>query len=109
MPVSIKSVDVIIGMDWLSLHRADIMCFDKAVRLNLPTNGTLFIYDDKPNMNLGIISCIQAQKYLWKEYHAFLAHVVDMSQEVKDIKNILEVCDFPNIFLEELPGLPPQC
>ena len=27
MPVTIKCFDVIIGMDWLSLLRADIMCF----------------------------------------------------------------------------------
>ena len=38
MPISIKSFDVIIGMDWLSLHRADIMCYEKAVCLNLPSN-----------------------------------------------------------------------
>ena len=43
MPVQIKSFDVIVGMDWLSLLRADIMCFEKAVRLNLPNNETLVI------------------------------------------------------------------
>ena len=31
-----------------------------------------------------------------------------MSQETKDIKNIQVVCDFHDIFPEELPGLPPQ-
>lgn len=88
MPVSIKSFDVIIGMDWLSLHRADIMCYEKVVRLNLPSSETLVVYGDKPNTNLCIISSIQAQKYLRKECRAFLAQVVDMSQEMKDIKNI---------------------
>lgn len=108
MSVSIKSFDVITGMDWLSLHHADIMCYEKVVRLNLPSNETLVIYCDKNGMNLRIISSIQAQKYLRKECHAFLAHVVDMSQETKDMKNIPEVRDFPDIFPEELPGLPPQ-
>ena len=36
------------------------------------------------------------------------AHIVNTSQEVKDIKSIPEVRDFPDIFPEELPGLPPQ-
>ena len=108
MPVTIKCFDVIIGMDWLSLLHADIMCFEKAVRLNLPNNETLIIYGDKPSTSLRIISCIQAQKCLRKEYHAFLAHVVDTSQELKDIQKIPEVRDFPDIFPEELPGLPPQ-
>ena len=59
-------------------------------------------------MNLRIILCIQAQKYLWKKYHVFLAHVVDRTQEVKDIKRIPEVCDFPDIFPKDLPGVPPK-
>ena len=98
MSVSIKSFDIIIGMDWLSLYRADIMCYEKVVRLNLPFSETLVVYGHKPGTNLRIISSIQAHKYLRKECRAFLAHVVDVSQETKDIKNIPVVCDFPDIF-----------
>ena len=47
-----------------------------------------------------------AQKYLRKEYHAFFAHVVDKNQGVKDIKNISEVCNFSDVFPEDLPGVP---
>ena len=79
MLVSIKSFDIIIDMDWFSLHRADIMCYEKAVRLNLPSSETLIIYGDKPDASLRIISSIQARKYLRKEYRAFLEHVVDTS------------------------------
>lgn len=64
MPVSIKSFDVIIGMDWLSPNHADILCYEKAVRLNLPSGQTLMIYGDKLSSNLRIISCIKAQKLL---------------------------------------------
>lgn len=108
MPVSIKSFDVINGMDWLSLHRADIMCYKKAVYLNLPANETLIIYGDKPKTSLRIISSIQARKYLRKEYCAFLSHFVDTRLKTKELKNIPVVSDFPDIFPEELPGLPPQ-
>ena len=108
MLVSINSFDVITGMYWLSLHRADIMCYKKVVRLNLLSGETLVVYGDKPGTNLRIISSIQAQKFLRKECRAFLAHVVDVSQETKDIQNIPVVRDFPDIFPEELPGLPPQ-
>ena len=31
-----------------------------------------------------------------------------MSLEAKELKDIPVVCDFPDIFLEELPGLPWQ-
>ena len=106
MPVTIKCFDIIIGMDWLSSHRADILCYERAVRLNLPNGETLFIYGDKPSSNLQVISCVKAQKYLRKEYHAFLAHIVDTKREVKDINDIPEVCNYPDVFPEDLPGVP---
>ena len=105
MPVSIKSFDVIIGMDWLSLQRADIMCYEKAVRLNLSFDETLIVYGDKPSTNLRIISSIKAQKFLRKECRTFLDHVVDVSKETKSIQNIPMVRDVLDIFPEELPGL----
>ena len=60
MPVSIRSFDVIIDMDWLSPHHAEIMCREKAVRLHLPNRKTLIIYGDKPGANVCLISCIKA-------------------------------------------------
>ena len=53
-----KIFDIIISTSWLSLHRADIRCFDKAVHLNLPIKEPLVIYGDKSSTNLRIISCI---------------------------------------------------
>ena len=64
MPMTIGSFDVIIGMDWLGPHHADVMCFEKAVRLNLPNGDTMIVYGDKSGDNLRIVSCIKAQKYL---------------------------------------------
>ncbi|KAL7608600.1 hypothetical protein Lser_V15G13089 [Lactuca serriola] len=46
MPVTIKSFDVIIGMDWLCPHHAEILCHEKAVRLNLPGGESLVVYGD---------------------------------------------------------------
>ena len=108
MPVSIKSFDIIIGMDWLSLHCGNIMCYEKAIPLNLPSNESLIIYGNKSSANLQIISCVKAQKYLRKDYCAFLAHVVDKTQEVKSIKDIPKVYDFPDVFPKDISGVPPQ-
>lgn len=38
MPMTIGSFHVIVGMDCLDLHRAKIMCYEKAVWLNPPNN-----------------------------------------------------------------------
>ena len=37
-----------------------------------------------------------------------MAHIVDKNKEVKKIQDIPEVRDFPDVFPEDLPGLPPK-
>jgi hypothetical protein len=108
MPMTIGSFDIIFGMDWLEPNHADVMCFEKAVRLNLPNGDKIIVYGDKSGDNLRMVSCIKAQKYLQKKCPAFLAHIVDKGKEVKKIQDIPEVCDFPDVFPEGLPELPPK-
>ncbi|XP_023756294.1 uncharacterized protein LOC111904808 [Lactuca sativa] len=108
IPVSIKSFDIIIGVDWLSPNRADILYFKKSIRLNLSLDKTLVIYGDKLSSNLRNISCIKAQKLLRKECYAFLAHIINEKQEVKDLESIPKVYNFLDIFPEDLPGIPPE-
>ncbi|KAL7604912.1 hypothetical protein Lser_V15G16039 [Lactuca serriola] len=106
IPVTIRNIDVIICMSWLNPHHTNIMYYEKAIQLNLPNNETLVIYDAKPDTNLQIVSCIKAQKYLHKRYHAFLTHVMDEKQEVKDNKDIPEVYNLPDVFPEDLLRIP---
>lgn len=46
------------------------------------------------------------RKYLHKKCYAFLAQVVDKRSKGKEIKDVPQVCDFINVFLEDLPELP---
>jgi hypothetical protein len=65
MPVELGSFDVVIGMDWLSRHRARIICDEKVV--HLPYNGeTLIIRGERSGTRLSIISCIKTEKYIKK-------------------------------------------
>ena len=61
---------------------------EKAVRLPLPNNEALLIYEDKSGKNLRVISCIKARKCLQKSCFTFLAHVVDTRVKSKEIKDI---------------------
>ena len=106
MPMTVGSFNVIIGMDWLEPNHADIMCYEKAVGLNLPNGDKMIVYGDKSGDKLRIVSCIKAQKYLQKKCHAFLAHIVDKSKEVKKIQDIPEVYNFPMYFHKTLPDCP---
>ncbi|GJW40503.1 putative reverse transcriptase domain-containing protein [Tanacetum coccineum] len=113
MPVEIGSFDIIIGMDWLSKYHAVIDCAQKIVRIPWG-NETLLIYGDGSNRgnetHLNIISCTKTQKYLLKGHHIFLAHVTTEETEDKSGEKRLEdvpiVRNFPEVFLEELSGLP---
>ena len=83
MPMSIGTFDVIIGIYWLSLHHAKILCYEKAIRLPLPYGEVLIIYGDKSRKNIKVSSCTKTQKYLHKKYSAFLAHIVDKKSKTK--------------------------
>nr|GEV86112.1 putative reverse transcriptase domain-containing protein [Tanacetum cinerariifolium] len=114
MPVELGSFDVIIGMDWLAKYHAVFVCDDKLVCISFG-NETLIVRDDESNRGsetqLNIISCTKTQKYMLKGCHLFLAHVTtkntDDKSEDKRLEDVPIVRDFPEVFLEDLSGLPP--
>ena len=54
-----------------------------------------------------LVSASKIEKYIRKGCEAYLAHVVDTRKENPSVLDIPTVCDFPDVFPEELPGLPP--
>ncbi|GKB11426.1 putative reverse transcriptase domain-containing protein [Tanacetum coccineum] len=81
--------DVIISMDWLARHQAIIVCDEKIVRVPFG-NETLIIRSNGSNREnesrLNTISCTEIQKYMLKG---------------------CQFKTFPEVFPEDLPGLPP--
>ncbi|KAJ0855655.1 putative nucleotidyltransferase, Ribonuclease H [Helianthus annuus] len=106
-PMQLGSFDIIVGMDWLSKYHAEVVCFEKLVRVPLSTGEILEIHGEKPASSLKLMSCTQARKYLRKKYVAFLAHVIEEKGKGKTAQDIPVVRDYPEVFPEELPGLPP--
>ncbi|GJT74673.1 hypothetical protein Tco_1041398 [Tanacetum coccineum] len=114
MPVELGSFDVLIGMDWLSTYHDIITYAKKIVRIPWGSE-TLIVHGDRSNQGnetrLNIISCTKTQKYLLKGHHVFLAHVTTNETEDKSgekrLKDVPIVQDFTEVFLEELPSLPP--
>ncbi|GJW83193.1 putative reverse transcriptase domain-containing protein [Tanacetum coccineum] len=105
-PIELGSFDVIIGMDWLSRYDASILCGEKKVRI--PLEGkTLVIEGGRNNSRLKIVSCIKAQKYIEKGCELFLAQVTEQESKEKRLEDVPVIQDFPEVFPEELPGLPP--
>ncbi|GJY14060.1 putative reverse transcriptase domain-containing protein [Tanacetum coccineum] len=48
LPTRLGSFDVIVGMDWLSYHRAVIVCYEKIVHIPLPNGEILEIHGLPP-------------------------------------------------------------
>nr|GEV76161.1 putative reverse transcriptase domain-containing protein [Tanacetum cinerariifolium] len=113
MPIEMGSFDVIIGMDWLLRYQAIIVCVDKIVRITWGRE-TLIFHGDGSNQErktrFNIISCANTQKYMLKGCQFFLAHVTtkeaEGKSEKKRLKNVPIIRDFPEVFPEDLPGLP---
>ncbi|GJX80657.1 putative reverse transcriptase domain-containing protein [Tanacetum coccineum] len=114
MPVEMGSFDVIIGMDWLAKYHAVIVCDEKLIRVPFGDEILIFHGDGSNNgheSRLNIISCTKTQKYLLKGCPIFLAHVTTKKAEDKSKEKRLEdvpiVQDFPEVFPEDLSGIPP--
>ncbi|KAI3746537.1 hypothetical protein L6452_08971 [Arctium lappa] len=107
IPIKLGSFDIVVGMDWLSKNHAEISCSEKILRIPLPGGEVLIVPGEKSKRKLKMVSCMKMRKYLRKECDAFLAHVISKEPKQKRLQDIPVVQEFPEVFPEELPGLPP--
>nr|GEZ23433.1 hypothetical protein [Tanacetum cinerariifolium] len=78
----------------------------KKVRIPLK-NKALIIKGNRNQSRLKIISCIKARKYIENGCELFLAQVTGTVSKEKRVEDVPVICDFPKVFLKDLPGLPP--
>ncbi|GJR16396.1 putative reverse transcriptase domain-containing protein [Tanacetum coccineum] len=83
IPFGHGSFDVIIGMDWLSNYKAEIVCHEKVVRIPLPDGKVLRVLGER------------------------LDEKVRFLMGVKKQEEFVVVRDFPEVFPDDLSGLPP--
>ncbi|KAD5318277.1 hypothetical protein E3N88_18223 [Mikania micrantha] len=107
IPMELGSFDIIVGMDWLSSNRVEVICSEKLLRVPLPNDRVLEVRGDQAKQSVKIISCIKARKCLQKQCVEFLAHVVEKEKDKKKIQDVSVVKEYPEVFPEHLPGLPP--
>nr|GEX62339.1 putative reverse transcriptase domain-containing protein [Tanacetum cinerariifolium] len=80
-PENNSSFDVVVGMDWISKNHAKILCDEKVV--HIPINGETLII------------------------RVLMIRVMEKKSDEKRLEDIPIVKEFPDIFSEDLPGLPP--
>jgi hypothetical protein len=82
-----QDIDVILGMNWLAQHKAILNTDLRTIKLS----------HDHEEVLLSIPVAIPAKPF-GRVYEAI----------IPEIQDIPVVCEFPNVFLEDLPGLPPE-
>ncbi|XP_073269471.1 uncharacterized protein [Primulina huaijiensis] len=101
--------DVILGMDWLSTYRAVIDFVAKTVHFPLGHGDSKVFTGSGTSLGLSFISCLQMQRMLVKGCHGFLASVVDITREGRgNMSDIDIVRDYLDVFVDDVPGLPPD-
>nr|ABA98151.1 retrotransposon protein, putative, Ty3-gypsy subclass [Oryza sativa Japonica Group] len=78
-----KDLDIILGMDWLSRHRGVIDCANRKVTLTSSNGETVSFFVSSP------------------KYHGVILNQVAL-QEIPIVQ------DYPDVFPEDLPGMPPK-
>ncbi|KAL8102858.1 hypothetical protein AgCh_027400 [Apium graveolens] len=106
IPFKLGEFEVILRMDWLSNHEAQIECKSKKVKLRTK-DGEEVIFKGK-RQEKKFLTAIEARRLIRQGCEVYLAHVMDVEKESVRIEDILIVRDFPDVFPDELPGLPPD-
>jgi hypothetical protein len=84
-PIFIRPNKSLLGMNWLAQHKATLNTDQRTIRLS-------------HNQEEILLSIPIPTKATSRVYEA----------NIPEIKDILVVCEFPDVFPEDLPGLPPE-
>ncbi|XXG77083.1 hypothetical protein AAC387_Pa08g1312 [Persea americana] len=100
-----KDFDTILGMDWLFTFRAVMDCFNKTVRFH-ELDANVEIVGERKRMTTSVISALRADRMIKSGCAGYLAFITE-DNLFKAVEDIPVVCEFPDVFPEEIPGLPP--
>ena len=81
-------------------------CGMKRVTLRTPSGEEVTFIDERSNHLSNVISVVTARTMVRKGCKAYLAYVIDTKKAEPNLLDIPTVSDYPDVFPEELPGLP---
>jgi hypothetical protein len=84
--LELGGLDVILGMNWLTQHQVILDIPNRMIEIHSPTSGHTTLYLPKAE---GINPCSYASVTI-------------------QLENIPVVCEYPDVFLDDLPGMAPD-
>nr|GEU86707.1 putative reverse transcriptase domain-containing protein [Tanacetum cinerariifolium] len=108
LPLEMSDFDIILGMDWLTEHRATINCHSKRIIFGDLNNPEFIYHGSRPGKPIKIISALKARTLISQGCEGFMALIKDTSLDGPRLESHPVVRNFPDVFPDELPGLPPK-
>ncbi|XP_021722872.1 uncharacterized protein LOC110690361 [Chenopodium quinoa] len=106
---NLGDLDVILGMDWLSLYKAKIDCELQRVHLSDPLGKTVSYRRFGEPKGIRIISSLKVKKLVSKGYPLYCCCVQDLSKgDNRKIEDVPIVNEFLDVFPDETSGMPPK-
>ncbi|GJT44605.1 putative nucleotidyltransferase, ribonuclease H [Tanacetum coccineum] len=112
LSIELGSFDVIVGMDWITEHRAEVVCYEKYICVPYG-NDMLIVQGERSRVKnesrLEVISSIRTQKYIDQGCQVFLIQMIKEEEtEIpkRQIEDVPVIRDFSEVFPKDLPGLP---
>ncbi|XP_042423149.1 uncharacterized protein LOC122010720 [Zingiber officinale] len=100
--------DIILGMDWLARYYATVDCSARVVTFR-PPGLPSWVFMGTKDEGISIISAMQAQRLLSQGCQGYLLSMIKTDQDyTPPLSDIPIVREYPDVFPEELPGLPPK-
>jgi hypothetical protein len=84
--LDLEGMDVLLGMDWMTRHRVSLDIFFRTVEIDSPNHEATILYLPQRECNT---SCAYAVEGI-------------------NLKDIPIVCEYPDVFPDDLPGIPPN-
>ena len=101
--------DIILGMDWLSKYCATIDCQKKIVILQPPREEPFIFARIMKNFRFPLISALKAQHWLEANCEGYLVSDISIEeQHHPTFKEVPVVQEYPEVFSDDLIGLPPD-
>ncbi|KAJ9554440.1 hypothetical protein OSB04_018485 [Centaurea solstitialis] len=108
IPIPMREINVVLGMSWLSRHGAWFDCEGQRVKIRNPSGGDLIITSNGMKRPPKTCSLAKARRYVKGGGVSYLVYVTESMGEKKKktVAVVPVVRDFPDVFPEDLPGVP---
>ncbi|KAJ9541670.1 hypothetical protein OSB04_028176 [Centaurea solstitialis] len=110
IPIPMREIQVVAGMDWLRRNGANVDCENCRVVVRNPSGGELTILGDASKRLPKVCSMAKARSYVSRGGTSYLVYLISDQGESKKktVRDVPVVCEFPDVFPEDLPGIPPE-